>query len=155
MTRKELTDAFNSLSVEERKQFLQTLSQTEYKKFIKDLGDQAVQDYWDNERELIKQGKGTRDWTVEQQNTILNIGKNGQELKHAQAPKDINGKTYEGQHMVLMETTLSTAVPATILFVVATVRIHIFLQRVMKLTRLTNGEVTIVLFSLQTSILMK
>lgn len=66
MTRKEMADAFNSLDIAQRKQYLQTLSESEYDKFIKDLGDQAVQDFWDNERELIKQGKGTRDWTVEQ-----------------------------------------------------------------------------------------
>lgn len=102
MTRKEITDAFNSLSLDARKEYLEALkaeSKTQYDKFIKDLGDQAVQDFWDNERELIKQGKGTRDWTIEQQQTIMNIGKNGEELTHAKAPTDVNGKTYEGQHM--------------------------------------------------------
>ena len=102
MTRKEMTDAFNSLSLDARKEYLEVLkaeSKTQYDKFIKDLGDQAVQDFWDNERELIKQGKGTRDWTIEQQQTIMNIGKNGEELTHAKAPTDVNGKTYEGQHM--------------------------------------------------------
>lgn len=103
MTRKELTDAFNSLSIEERKQFLQTLSQTEYKKFIKDLGDQAVQDYWDNERELVKQGKGTRNWTVEQQNAILNKDSNGIELKHAGTPKGMDGVAFQGQHMYAVD----------------------------------------------------
>lgn len=66
MTRKEITDAFNSLSLDARKEYLEALkaeSKTQYDKFIKDLGDQAVQDFWDNERELIKQGKGTRNWT--------------------------------------------------------------------------------------------
>lgn len=85
MTRKEITDAFNSLSLDARKEYLEVLkteSKTQYDKFIKDLGDQAVQDFWDNERELIKQGKGTRDWTIEQQQTIMNIGKNGEELTH-------------------------------------------------------------------------
>ena len=102
MTRKEITDAFNSLSLDARKEYLEALkaeSKTQYDKFIKDLSDQAVQDFWDNERELIKQGKGTRDWTIEQQQTIMNIGKNGEELTHAKAPTDVNGKTYEGQHM--------------------------------------------------------
>lgn len=68
------------------------------------LGQQGVQDFWDNERELIKQGKGTRDWTVEQQQTILNIGKNGQELTHAKAPQDVSGETYEGQDMYSKNT---------------------------------------------------
>ena len=86
MTRKEITDAFNSLSLDARKEYLEALkaeSKTQYDNFIKDLSDQAVQDFWDNERELIKQGKGTRDWTIEQQQTIMNIGKNGDELTHA------------------------------------------------------------------------
>ena len=85
MTRKEITDAFNSLSLDARKEYFEALkaeSKTQYDKFIKDLGDQAVQDFWDNERELIKQGKGTRDWTIEQQQTIMNMGKNGEELTH-------------------------------------------------------------------------
>lgn len=35
MTRKEMTDAFNSLSIEERQQYLQTLSGIEYDKIEK------------------------------------------------------------------------------------------------------------------------
>lgn len=59
----------------------------------------AVQDFWDSERELVKQGKGTRDWTIEQQIEIMNFKKNGEERLHAGAPTDENGDAFEGQHM--------------------------------------------------------
>ena len=105
MTRKEIVDAFNTLTIEERKAYLAELkneSPSQYKKFVKDLNDIAIQDYWDNERELIKKGKGTRNWTKKQQQIILNIGPNGEELKHAK-PATIDGKAdgkaLEGQHM--------------------------------------------------------
>lgn len=48
MTRKEITDVFNSLSLDARKEYLEALkaeSKTQYDKFIKDLSDQAVQDF--------------------------------------------------------------------------------------------------------------
>ena len=76
MTRKETVDAFNSLSIEERKLFLDSLkkeSKAQYDKFVKDLNDIAIQDFWDHERELIKKGYGTRNWTTGQQQIILRI----------------------------------------------------------------------------------
>jgi hypothetical protein len=63
------------------------------------LCKKAIQDFWNNERELIKQGKGTRDWTPEQQLDIMAYKQNGTERKNAGVPKDETGKAYEGQHM--------------------------------------------------------
>ena len=48
------------------------------------LGQKAVKDAWEKEVELVKQGKGTRDWTVSQQAELLEYGK-------------VSG--FEGQHM--------------------------------------------------------
>jgi hypothetical protein len=61
--------------------------------------ENAKQDFWDRERELIKEGKGTRDWTPEQQEQIMNLKNNGEERKHAGVPKDKNGNSYEAHHM--------------------------------------------------------
>jgi len=60
----------------------------------------AIRDFWNRERELIKEGKGTRDWTLQQQIEIMNFkpGRGG-ERKDANAPTDVNGKAYEGHHM--------------------------------------------------------
>lgn len=60
----------------------------------------AIRDFWNKERELIKEGKGSRDWSVQQQIEIMNFkpGRGG-ERKDANAPKDVNGKAYEGHHM--------------------------------------------------------
>lgn len=46
---------------------------------------------WEKEQELVRQGKGTRDWTLEQQNDILNpeCGK----------AYDADGRAFDGQHM--------------------------------------------------------
>ena len=63
------------------------------------LCKKAIQDFWNNERELIKQGKGTRDWTPQQQLDIMAYKQNGTERKNAGVPKDETGKAFEGQHM--------------------------------------------------------
>lgn len=63
------------------------------------LCDNAKQEFWDNERNLVKEGKGTRDWTPEQQEQIMNLKSNGEERKHAGVPKDENGNAYEAHHM--------------------------------------------------------
>lgn len=55
--------------------------------------NRAVQEAWDRELELVKQGKGTRDWTPEQQNDILTRGK----------AYDENGKAFQGHHMMSVE----------------------------------------------------
>ncbi len=51
--------------------------------------NKAILVAWKNERNLVKKGKGTRDWTLEQQKDILERGK----------AYDENGKAFEGQHM--------------------------------------------------------
>lgn len=54
---------------------------------------QAVDDYFVTERELIRQGKGTYNWTCEEQEMILN----------GKTPYTIDGIPYEGQHMYSVE----------------------------------------------------
>ena len=70
---KKMTEEFNKLEVDERKFFLGELDETKYKTFIANIRDQAVDDFWTEERELIKQGNCTRDWTPEQIEYIMNI----------------------------------------------------------------------------------
>jgi len=48
---------------------------------------------WNNEKQLVLDGKGTRDWTKEQQQAILDKGK----------AYDDNGKAFEGHHMKSVE----------------------------------------------------
>lgn len=103
-----ITDHFNSLSIDERKaytNYLRSLSSgdSELDALTTLLRNQAVQDFWDNERELVKQGKGTRNWTIEQQNVILNKDSNGIELKHAGTPKGMDGVAFQGQHMYAVD----------------------------------------------------
>ena len=115
---KELTKKFNELKVEERKTFLIELkneTQTQYDNFIEQIRDQAVLDFWTQERELIKQGKCTRDWTAEQIEYIMNIStksgnasvnggkaivldENGNPVMKTHDGKLIN-EVYEGHHM--------------------------------------------------------
>lgn len=33
--------------------------------------NKAIRDAWKNEQNLVKEGKGTRDWTIDQQKDIL------------------------------------------------------------------------------------
>lgn len=49
----------------------------------------AVKEAWEKERQLVLEGKGTRDWTLEQQQAIIERGK----------AYDENGKAFEGHHM--------------------------------------------------------
>lgn len=49
----------------------------------------AVREKWITEKELVSEGRGTRDWTQEQQQSILDIG----------IAFDENGRAFEGQHM--------------------------------------------------------
>ncbi len=53
----------------------------------------AIRDAWDNERELVSIGKGTRDWSEEQQREIL----------EGRCARDENGKAFEGHHMMNAE----------------------------------------------------
>ena len=57
------------------------------------LANKAIAQAWLNEQNLVSQGKGTRDWTVEQQKDILEKGK----------AYDENGRAFEGQHMKSVE----------------------------------------------------
>jgi len=115
LSRREKTDVFNEWSVEERKQFLEGLTETVTKKFIEDISDQAIQNFWNHERELIKQGLGTRQWAPEQMEAILNVGEFGKEKLDAGRAfqldadglpvVDIKGNTsYYGHHMLKAET---------------------------------------------------
>ena len=49
----------------------------------------AIREAWENEQKLVLKGKGTRDWTPEQQLSILDKGK----------AYDEDGKAFEGHHM--------------------------------------------------------
>ena len=51
--------------------------------------NKAVREAWNKEQELVQEGKGTREWTPEQQRDILEKGR----------AYDDNGKAFEGQHM--------------------------------------------------------
>ena len=53
--------------------------------------DKAIRLAWERERELVKEGKGTRDWTEEQQKDILDPEKG--------KAYDDKGRAFEGQHM--------------------------------------------------------
>lgn len=51
--------------------------------------NKAILAAWNKEQELVQKGKGTREWTTQQQQDILDKGK----------AYDDNGKAFEGQHM--------------------------------------------------------
>lgn len=53
--------------------------------------NKAIKLAWERERDLVQQGKGTRDWTKEQQEDILDPNKG--------KAYDENGRAFEGQHM--------------------------------------------------------
>lgn len=56
--------------------------------------NKAIKAAWELERRLVCTGKGTRDWTPEQQQDILNRGK----------AYDDNGRAFEGHHMKSVES---------------------------------------------------
>ncbi|WP_290451976.1 MULTISPECIES: hypothetical protein [Bacteria] len=57
----------------------------------------AIRTAWLKEQELVSEGRGTRDWTAEQQEEILKLGK---AYYHSENPDDVNdGKAFEGHHM--------------------------------------------------------
>lgn len=49
----------------------------------------AIRQFWNNERNLVLQGEGTRQWDQKQQEAILDGGR----------PKDENGYSFHGHHM--------------------------------------------------------
>jgi len=65
-----------------------------------DATAEARQAFWDNERDLVREGKGTRDWTIEEQREIMNLNKRtGEECLHAGTPLDADGNKYVVHHM--------------------------------------------------------
>lgn len=57
----------------------------------------AIRRAWVEEQKLVSKGKGTRDWTPEQQKEILELGK---AYYHSKNSDDVNdGKAFEGHHM--------------------------------------------------------
>ncbi|MDZ5723418.1 teneurin-3 [Acetobacterium sp. K1/6] len=55
--------------------------------------NKAICKAWNDEQQLVQEGKGTRDWTPEQQKDILEKGK----------AYDEKGKAFEGHHMLNVE----------------------------------------------------
>ena len=53
--------------------------------------NKAIRLAWEREQQLVQEGKGTRDWTEEQQKDILDPNKG--------KAYDENGRAFEGQHM--------------------------------------------------------
>lgn len=53
--------------------------------------NKAIRQAWEREQNLVQEGKGTRDWTEEQQADILNPNKG--------KAYDDKGRAFEGQHM--------------------------------------------------------
>ena len=53
--------------------------------------NKAIRLAWEKEQQLVQEGKGTRDWTKEQQKDILDPDKG--------KAYDENGRAFEGQHM--------------------------------------------------------
>lgn len=51
--------------------------------------NRAIREAWETEKRLVLEGKGTRDWTAEQQEQISEKGK----------AYDDQGRAFEGQHM--------------------------------------------------------
>lgn len=53
------------------------------------VASKAIREAWEKEQKLVLEGKGTRDWTPEQQQSIIEYGK----------AYDEDGKAFEGHHM--------------------------------------------------------
>ena len=53
--------------------------------------NKAIRQAWEKEHQLVQEGKGTRDWTKEQQQDILDPDKG--------KAYDDQGRAFEGQHM--------------------------------------------------------
>lgn len=73
---REKTRNFNELDIPERREYLdllKSISEDAYDEFLVDIRRQAVLDYWEHERILLKQGKATRQWNPTQIESIMNI----------------------------------------------------------------------------------
>ena len=101
MSAKEITKTFNSWTINKRKNYLSSLTESEFKAFITKIRTQAVKDFWKHEQSLILKGESTRAWTPEQIEDILNISeKTGVISINGDKAYDINGKSYYGHHML-------------------------------------------------------
>lgn len=58
------------------------------------LADKAIRDAWKHEKQLVREGKGTRDWTPEQQKELLENG----------VVYDEEGRAFVGHHMKSAES---------------------------------------------------
>jgi hypothetical protein len=67
-----------------------SLLSNEDKKIIERVRQKAIRDALKYERELVTLGKGTRQWSLEQQKDIL----------AGYRPRDVNGVAFEGHHMI-------------------------------------------------------
>lgn len=98
---KEITDMFNSWKVDNRLKFLDSLSVSDKRQFLKKIREQAVKDFWTHEQELIKSGRGTRSWTPEQIEEIMSISeKTGMASINGSAAHDVNNESFYGHHML-------------------------------------------------------
>ena len=73
---REKTRAFNALDIPERREYLgylKNISEDVYDEFLEDIRRQAILDYWQHERMLLKQGQATRQWNPAQIEAIMNI----------------------------------------------------------------------------------
>ncbi len=105
-----ITDHFNSLDVTQRKSyidFLYSLPDGDKKaaSITRLLRNQAVDDFWENERQsILKDGKGSRDWTPEQIEQILNFDENGNMKSSAGVAQYLddagNLQSYQGHHLL-------------------------------------------------------
>ena len=84
---------YNAVDITERKKFLELLTESAKDAFIEEIRAQAVTDFWSEEKILIRQGKGTYNWTVKEQEYILHNNNH-----------TIDGITYEGHHMYSVKT---------------------------------------------------
>ena len=97
---KRITNAFNSLNIEDRIDVLEMLSTEGKTALIKKIRNQAVKDFWTHEQELIRNGMSTREWTPDQIESIMNISeKTGNASINGDVAYDIAGKSYYGHHM--------------------------------------------------------
>ncbi|MCR5600011.1 MAG: hypothetical protein K6G33_04635, partial [Ruminococcus sp.] len=101
LTARAQNNLFTAADVKVRREYINSLGSEEaVKTFRNSIRDYAVEDFWNNERELIKQGKGTYNWTPDQQREILNIV-DGVEQPNAGRPKNLTtGETFQGHHML-------------------------------------------------------
>lgn len=70
---KDITETYNSLSINDRLKVLKKLGSEKSDLLIDKIRGQAVKDFWTHEQQLLKNGMSTRDWTPDQIESIMNI----------------------------------------------------------------------------------